>query len=249
MTSGKKITVTTVVLLSIILLGMGYRYSPYKLEYLGHYDRIWAHRVNSTEKLKSAQKYFKGIEVDVVYDDKNDVLDVGHPPSPSINLDLEKYISLIGISEKPNIWLDIKNLNAENGDLILKKLVQIFSKYNYPLEKVLVETRYPEILQSFSDSGFKTSFYLPYGLTEKNSNDKDAEIRKIKTILQNQPSLAISSDYKDYDIMKEYFPEKDKYLWIINSVTKHGFSTPRKVFKDSTVKAVLISYKTWDTNR
>lgn len=249
MTSGKKITRTFLVLISLFLLGTAYRYSPYKLEYLGHYDKIWAHRLNSTERLESALKYFNGIEVDLVYDEKNNLLDVGHPPSPSINLNLDKYISLINISEKPHIWLDIKNLDVDDGEKILDKLIQVFSKYNYPFEKVLVETRYPEVLSGFSDKGFKTSFYLPYGLTEKNAEERDLEIKNIRNILKRQPDLAISSDYKDYGIMARNFPENEKYLWIINSVTKHGFSTPKKILNDSTVKAVLISYRTINGNR
>lgn len=249
MITGKKIIALVLAFLSLILLGMAYRYSPYKVEYLGHYDKIWAHRVNSTEKLESALKYFKGVELDLVYDDQKNILDVTHPPVPSINLDLEKYLSFINTPEKPYMWLDIKNLDNENKAVILQILNKLFSQKEYPLEKVLVETRYPEALSEFSAAGFKTSFYLPYGLAEMTAEKRKVELQKITNILTEQPDLAISSNYLDYDIMRESFPTKDKYFWITSSIRKHGFTTPRRILKDSTVKAVLISYKAIIGNR
>ena len=243
MITGKKLIILISVLFLTILLGMAYRYSPYKLEYLGYYDKIWAHRVNSPEKLESALKYFKGVELDLVYNEQENVLDVTHPPVPSIGLSFEKYLSYIDVVEKPYLWLDIKNLNSENKDAILKKLMKLFSEKKYPLDKVLVETRYPEALLDFSELGFKTSYYLPFGLSEMSSDNRNIQLQKITNILDEQPDLAISSNYTDYEIMAKEFPTRDKYFWITSSIRKHGFSTPKKILKDSTVKAVLISYK------
>src|SRR5690554_3875117 len=210
---------------------MAYRYSPYKIEYLGYYDKIWAHRVNSEEKLNSALKFFKGVEVDLVYDETKNTLDVTHPPVPSIHLDFKQYLSNITKGEYPFIWLDIKNLEVKNSD------------------NILVETRYPEALPSFHEVGFKTSYYLPYGLSEMSLEKYKSEIKKIRLILQEQPYLGVSSNYTDYAVMAKEFPKNEKYFWITSSVRKHGFSEPRKILKDSTVKEVLISYKALRGNR
>ncbi len=236
-------------LLFLIIAANAYRYSPYKIEYLGFYDKIWAHRVDSEEKLSSALKFFHGVEVDLVYDQSKNILDVTHPPVPSINLDLRQYLSNIKNDEKPYIWLDIKNLNIQNKDFILVHLLEIFNEKAYPLEKILIETRYPEALSEFSKAGFSTTFYLPYGLGEMSEEKYKLEIGKIQFILSQQPKLAISSNYTDYDIMTHEFPDKDKYFWITSSIRSHGFSEPRKILKDPTVKAVLISYKAIKGNR
>lgn len=236
----------------IILLGImawAYRYFPYKLEYVGYYDKIWAHRVDSEEKLKSALRYFEGVEVDLVYDKTHDILDVTHPPVPSIGLDLKQYITNIPSEKEPFIWLDIKNLNSKNADSILVLLIKLFKEKQYPLEKILVETRYPEALPIFHEVGFNTSYYLPSGLGEITEEQYKVEIEKINTVLKNQPEVGISSNYIDYEMMAKEFPHRDKYFWITSSVREHGFSTPRKILKDSTVKAVLISYKAIKGNR
>jgi len=246
---GKKIKILFGLLVALFIAAMAYRYSPYKIEYLGYYDKIWAHRVNSEEKLNSALKFFKGVEVDLVYDETKNLLDVTHPPVPSINLDFKQYISNIKDGEYPFIWLDIKNLEINNSDYILKYLLDVLNKKNYPLDKILVETRYPEALPKFHEAGFKTSYYLPYGLSEMPLKKYKSEISKIRFILQEQPYLGISSNYTDYAVMTKEFPKNEKYFWITSSVRKHGFSEPRKILKDSTVKAVLISYKALKGNR
>lgn len=237
------------ILILLILSGMAYRYSPYKLEYLGYYDKIWAHRANSEEKLKSALKFFKGIEVDLVYNESKNILDVTHPPVPSINLNLRQYLSNIPKDEFPYIWLDIKNLNIDNADVILIHLLDLFEEKQYPLEKILIETRYPEALPKFILAGFKTSFYLPHSLGEMSVERYNTEIQKIKDLLIEHPEMGISSNYIDYEIMAKEFPLRDKYFWITSSIRTHGFSKPRKILKDSTVKAVLISYKAAKGNR
>ena len=237
------------ILLILFLLGTAYRYYPYKVEYIGFYGKIWAHRVDSEEKLRSALKFFKGVEVDLVYDASKNILDVTHAPVPSINLDLRQYVSNIPDNEKPYIWLDIKNLNSENSNQILLHLLDIFKEKQYPLENILVETRYPEALSRFADAGFKTSFYLPHSLGEMMLDSYSAEIQNINSILKEQPKLAISSNYTDYDIMAKEFPLREKYFWITSSVRTHGFHKPRKILEDSTVKAVLISYKALKGNR
>lgn len=249
MIKGSKIRNIGLLILALIALGLLYRYSPYKVEYLGHYDKIWAHRVDSKEKLKSALNYFKGVELDLVYDEDKDYMDVGHPPVKPINLSLRQYLSEIPEDSKPYLWLDLKNLKLENANIILKKLITIFSERDYPFDKILVESRNPETLPAFSDAGFRTSFYLLPGISKIEKSKREDEIKAIKTVLSKQPNLAISSNYEDYELMKTYFPTTKKYLWIINSVTKHGFSEPRKILKDSTVKAVLISYRSFNGNR
>ena len=69
--------------------------------------------------------------------------------------------------------MDIKNLNNENKDSILSHILELFHEKNYPLEKVLVETRYPEALPEFSKAGFKASYYLPHSLGEMHKKKID----------------------------------------------------------------------------
>lgn len=224
-----------------------YRYNPYRVEFVGHYNKVFAHRVNSIEKLNSSLRYFNGVELDLVYLNKK--LDVNHPPATSIGLSFSDYFKNIPVSKTPFLWLDIKNLNSENSNEILILLQTIFKERNYPLNKILIETRYPEALPLFTNSGYKTSYYLPSGLGLKTEKELELETNKIDSILETQPEIGISSDYRDYNVMNQNYPNKTKYLWMLTSVTKRWFSETRPILKDSTVEVVLVNYKSFSGNR
>ena len=97
MTKGRKralyfFGIITIVLLVLLYL---YQHSAKRVEFLGHYDKVLAHRVNSLEKLEASLKHFKGVELDLVYDNETNTFDVNHPPAKSINLTFETYLSAI----------------------------------------------------------------------------------------------------------------------------------------------------------
>lgn len=233
------------VLLSVLFL---YRYSPYKIELLGHYDKIWAHRINSVERLQKSLKYFDGIELDLVYVEKENYLDVNHPPDESIQLRFSDYFNNIG-DQQPYLWLDIKNLKEGNAHLIFERLCEILSAKDYPINRVLIESRYPESLDIFTKAGFMTSYYLPNGLHKMGENEFQKEIAKVIRVLRKQPKIGISSSYRDYEIMNKYFPDKKKYLWIVGSFIRKNYPLITTVLDDKNVKVVLSTHRTILGNR
>ena len=241
--------ITLIVLFLFLVSGFLYRYSPRRIEFIGYYDKVLAHRVNSVEKLNSSLNYFKGVELDLEYNKTNNSLDVNHPPAKSINLNFETYINQIKEGVFPILWLDIKGLKLDNANAIFFKLNTIFEKRNYPKQKILIETLHPEALSIFTASGYKTSYYLPRELHLKEGGDLLKEINKIKTILKSQPFIGISSSFEDYSVLKQYFPEKTKYLWAITSPYHIKYKEIRTVLKDQKVEIVLTNYRSFFGNR
>jgi len=235
--------------LLVVIMAYTYRWCPYKIEFLGHYDKIWAHRVNSVEKLESALHYFEGVELDLVYLDNKNVLDVNHPPVESIGLDFESYLTVLHQDNQPFMWLDIKNLNVDNAQFILNRLIQLLEKKHYPLNKILIETAQPKALPIFSSAGFKTSYYLPYGLSVMPEDELRETIKLIEEELTDQPSIGISSDFQDYNIIATYFPTKTKYLWALLPTFHTNFSSVKKPLNDDTVEVMLIKYNALRGNR
>ena len=233
----------------LFVLAFLYHISPYKLEFLGHYDKIWAHRANSVEKLHSALQHFNGVELDLIYDIEADFLDVNHSNTTSIGLKFEDYFDTLDKTQYPLLWLDIKNLNKKTGNDILAKLLQIFWKRDYPLQNVLIETRYPDVLPLFTKEGFKTSYYLPYDLRNRDEDALHATILKIKKFLEEQPTIGISTNHKDYHIIKEHFPDRRKYIWILVPFINIDFFTTREILNDEKVEVVLINYNVLKGNR
>jgi hypothetical protein len=230
-------------LFSIVILGYFYRYSPYKIEGLGCYNKIWAHRANSVDKANSAANYFNGFELDLIYNDTYNTFDVNHTSTKSKGLTFETYLNKIEVEEQPFMWLDIKNLKTDNSTLILKRLEMLFSKNNFKRPKIIVESKYPEALEIFNTLGYKTSYYLPTKLYAKSKEQLSEQITLINSKLKNQPYLAISSAHLDYAILSKYFPNRSKYIWaLIGPYSISKFQDVRTVLNDTTVKVVLFNY-------
>ncbi len=236
-------------ILFFVLFLFFYRYSPYKIEFLGHYDKVFAHRVNSKEKLESALRYFDGIELDLVYLKDKNILDVNHPPATSIDLNFRTYFNTISEDQEPFIWLDIKNLSLENSEEILVLLQSIIKDRNYPLHKILIESKDPTALPVFQENGFLISYYLPYRLSTKSDSVIKAELIQIKKVLKQHPKMGVSASYEDYSLLNENFKQQDKYLWVITSFMDRSFSEIRTILKDESVKVVLSRFTSISGNR
>lgn len=236
-------------ILLITILSISYYYYPYKIEATGFYYKIWAHRVNSIEKLNSALNYFDGIELDLVYNSEKDLLDVNHPPTESIELSFEDYFNEIENNHFPYLWLDIKNINKGNVRPILKKLLLLFKSKSYPLNKILIESRKANELLLFEEEGFNTSFYLPSNLHKKDSLSLSKSILEIKKVITLQPNIAISTNFKDYNIIKKEFPNHKKYIWAIVRPLHFHHLKIREILKDKSVKIVLLNYNVIRGNR
>ncbi|WP_375238537.1 hypothetical protein, partial [Aurantibacter sp.] len=177
-------------LFGVVILGYLYRYSPYKIEGIGYYNKIWAHRANSIDKANSAANYFNGFELDLIYNEISNTFDINHPTTESIGLTFETYLNKIEVNEQPFMWLDIKNLKTDNSALIFKRLDMLFSKNNFKKSKALVESKYPEALEIFNAFGYKTCYYLPTKLYTSSKKELSEQINIIKSKLKKQPYLA-----------------------------------------------------------
>jgi len=231
------------VLLILFVARFAYKYSPRRVEFLGHYDKVWAHRVNSKEKLASAINYFEGVELDLIYHSETKILDVVHPPAPSIGLSFEEYLESIPKNKQPNLWLDIKNLSSKNAIEVNERITHLIGTKNYPFEKVLIDSQNHEALKLIAASKFQRLYYLPVGLHKKSASELENTITSIKEVLLKNKLSDISSNYEDYDVLAKHFPYRNKYLWKIDGFTIENYFKTRKILKDTTVKVVLSRYK------
>lgn len=238
-TNRKKIIFIIVLITAVAV----YIFNPYKLEYAGYQSKVWAHRVNSLEKLNYTQKFYDGIELDLVFDSITQTFDVNHPPDPSIKLDLDTYFSNIK-NKEIKLWLDFKNLSEHNAEKSSEILDQLTKKHSLKSENILVESPEISCLQDFKNKGFKTSFYLPQLVGLADESKFVPTIDSIKQLLVKYPTSGISCNANAYEVINEYFKEEKKYLWhIYKPYSRHqvkNYQDFRKYVSDPTVEAVLI---------
>mgnify|MGYP006079081769 FL=1 len=236
------------VLFILIFFSIKYLFFNHILQFIAE-DKIWIHRVNSIEKLKEVQQKFTGVELDLVFNDTSIFFDVNHPPTISINLSLEEYFK----NNKKDLtyWLDFKNLNKENQEDALQHLDYICKKNKINKSKVVVESPQIGLLKNFKDAGYQISYYYHWpGLFSLNEEDRIRHINHMKETISNDAEIILSADYRDYEILKNKFPDRIKMFWI----TKKVFSITEiyaltTIIKDDKVKSLLIQYKSKATHR
>lgn len=236
----KKKIIFIIVLITAVVV---YIFNPHKLEYVGYQSKVWAHRVNTLDKLNYTQKFYDGIELDLVFNSITQTFDVNHPPDPSIKLNLDTYFSKIN-NKEVKLWLDFKNLSETNAEKSAEILDQLTKKHSLKRENILVESPEISCLQGFKSKGFKTSFYLPQLVGLADETKFVPTIDSIKQLLIKYPTSGISCNANAYEVINEYFKEEKKYLWhIYKPYSRHqikNYRDFRKYVSDPKVEAVLI---------
>lgn len=206
--------------IKVLILGLALWYIGtliFKADYTAKFlfkDKIWVHRVNSIQKLSEVKNAYTGIELDVVFEKKENYFDVNHPPAPSIQLSLFDYLKTQNTNPDLKYWLDFKNLQENNLSSSLHRLDSISKLLQLTKTNIIVESTRPQFLKEFQERGFLTSYYLPYNLHQSNTNDLKKRMAWIEKNLNLYETDYISANYKDYKIMRDYFPNRKKLTWL-----------------------------------
>lgn len=224
--------------------------------------KVWVHRVNSIKKQKDVMaSNYGGLELDVIYDGV--CFDVNHGPEPSIGLNLYSYVDSLPNSNI-GLWLDFKNLNADNCSRAVCRLDSICDRFSLDKSKIIVESSNPQYLSFFSDRAYLTSYYLPAYLYQKTENDKFIAFTQIDSITSSYLTDYISCDRHDYAFVRECFPERRMlswgfYTWGFYADQPISFigllSSAKSLFlklrmlMDDNVEVLLVSYNSDEGNR
>ncbi len=253
------ITIKTVIFLYIItLIFINGLHKYIEAKYI---DKIWIHRVDSKEKLIEVNTIFDKYEVDVVFQSKNKLFDVNHPPAKSINLNLLDYFKAIKINNKNMFWLDFKNLSSENKQYAYNRIDTICKKLKIKHKQLIIESTNPKHLAIFRENGYMTSYYLPAHINKLKVNLVATKFEVINQMIIDTKPNFISADSVDYSLIKEHLHKLKMLTWsfqfykfrIINpkvliSELKNVYFK-NKILSDKNVKVVLFQYKSKNGDR
>lgn len=174
----------------------------------------WTKAVNTVERIKILPADAAGFEMDVYFDTLKNCLLLYHDSTEYSTLRIEAVLNEYKVKKMAaSIWLDFKNLSAANQRQSLSYIASLRNIYQLK-DRVIVESSYPQYLQSFCDSGFFTSYYTPFFNPYQES--ESALIQHIDTIaanLQRYPVSALSGYYFQYPLLKKYFPAYPILTW------------------------------------
>ena len=125
--------------------------------------KIWAHRINSLGALMEAKQIFDGVELDLMFNRRNDRFHVFHPPAPDTGLTLGDMLAALKNRPEMRLWLDWKNVTADTLPSALARLEALDAEFGLK-GRVMVETDSDatfEGIEQISAAGYKHGYYLP----------------------------------------------------------------------------------------
>jgi hypothetical protein len=177
----------------------------------------WVKAIDTKELMVGLDKKTTGLECDVYFDSQKNDFDVHHDESNSIGLNLDNLLQVYkdkGLSA--SVWLDLKNLKDSNAMPALKELMRLRSKYELT-NKILVESKWPERLTPFSDSGFATAYYTPFFNPYLLNNDSLQHlVDDLSTVISRSKVNFLTGYYFQYPFLQYYFPNYPLLIWSPN---------------------------------
>jgi len=204
-------------------------------------EKHWLKAIDNIAAMEKVPPGTEGIECDVYFDTAKKSFAVYHDSTSISDLDADSLLSVYQNQKlESHIWFDFKNLQAANKEASLAEMLRLKTKYGLQ-QKLIIESGDPALLQSFCDSGFFTSYYVPF-FNPYQAGEKElvAFIRGIEKKLAANPTSALSGYYFQYPILKRFFPNYPILTWIDNpgpSLVAHYFN--RQLNNDSMVKVIL----------
>jgi hypothetical protein len=209
---------------------------------LSNTNKNWKKGINTMEKLNELNTAAAGFECDVYFDTAKKVFDLHHDPGKSIGLGLDNLLQQYQQKKMTaSIWLDIKNLGDANSVAALQSLNQLQKKYGLQ-NKFLIESNRADLLSAFSDSGFFTSYYVPFFNPYKiNESETKRWADSISVLISKAKVNALSGYYFQCSFLNHYFPQYPVLTWVDNSsFSLVNFLFQRKINAD---KSIFIALK------
>lgn len=206
-------------------------------------EKLWAHRCDSILKLNEQTGIFSGVELDICFFLEKDEFDVSHDLHDNVDYPLEDFMTVLGESNF-KVWLDFKNLTADNEEAARHRLNELFEKYDIDKSRAIVESHNVNELAKFKADGWYTSYYCPtdekYLRTVEGNEDF---IGQVRAAVATGNVSAVSFPVEYYDIVKKAEIPVDMLTWDMGAkwwsykIDAHR----KKLLDDNQLKVILVT--------
>jgi len=204
-------------------------------------SKIWAHRVNDIASAKEKSSKFVGMEVDIMFSERQNELYVAHD-----SIDLSKKLLLqdwFASIENPSTkyyWMDLKNLNSRNAQKVADKINALKKQYDM-VDNVFVESNDIKALKVIKHNDIRTILWTEN--IQWNHLDTATWIDHTrKQIIELKPD-AISGEVSMFGLLTSEFPEQNIHIWQTPAeYNEANAELTRKLCSHNSVKVVLVDY-------
>ncbi len=204
-------------------------------------NKNWVKAINKPELIDAIKDGIGGIEIDVYFDSSNNRFYAYHDSSNISTVLLSDILSK-KMEQLPRsaVWLDFKNLHAFNMHPSVAVLTMMRDSFNLK-NKFVIESSDAASLNGFCQSGFFTSYYVPYNNPYQAEETETIQfIDSVAANIKKYPPSALSGYYFQYPLLKKFFPTFPLLIWSDNSsLSAIGYLFKSKVESDSAVRIIL----------
>ncbi len=243
-----KISFLIVFASTLIVATINFIYKTISLDKKHPYENyeLWAHRgfhinyeQNSIGAFSAALKTgFKGIELDVFYDNSLNKFVVQHDTPYRIDttsLFLENVFERFGDSLR--YWIDLKNLNKQNVDNISDRLLSLFVKYKTG-NKCYIESAKGYLLQQLAKRNIQCLYWVQFG---RSILKRTLKTTYIKWLLLTSDFVGITTHHRLYDnLFIHHFGNESIYVFTVNdaqTLKKMDLSTVKVILTDEALNS------------
>jgi hypothetical protein len=208
-------------------------------------DKHWVKAVDNIELMQKLPANTAGIECDVYFDIQKNHFEVYHDSARLSTLNLDSLLTVYASKKlNANIWLDFKNLTSDNSIASLNEITRLRNKYKL-FNQVIVESHNLQPLKVFCDSGYFTSYYVPFiNPYQATENEIVTFTDSIRTNLTKYPTSAVSGYYFQYPVLKKFFPNYPILTWADHaSISVVSYVFKHQLEHDESIKVILYPFK------
>ena len=204
-------------------------------------SKFWAHRVNTVSDARERALLFDGLEVDLNYNEHQDLLFVGHDLWDTINgVSFGMWLDSLPQPINNCIWLDIKNLSPDNAPRVAHQILEASCRYGIQ-NHIMAESMDHKALKTIKDSGIHVILWVntPYWT--------GSSFRKFRRKTQAQIDYlhpdAISGDHNSFPLLIKTFPEQNIHIWDTpREYNDTNIAHSQSIASIPSVKVVLVDY-------
>lgn len=215
---------------------------------VGNYpDKLWLHRCNSILKYEEQKSLYPHVELDLVVRE-NGVMDITHDTHTTYGLPLDSFFSHLSTHKaKSRLWLDVKNLNAENQAFFAQQIDSLCHAHHINRDRLIIESRDTAALRPLTAHGFYTSYYVSFSKPSRlNDAAVDSCLHLLQDICDSHSVCALSFPGWWYGPIKKG-PNRsiDLLSWEHRTTQWEFLFLPyhRKMLHDPQLKVILLKSK------
>lgn len=201
-------------------------------------NKLWAHRVNSTERFEKLKGKFSGYETDIVWDAQRKTFIVYHPPLEHTPVSLETFLNTAN-TDKEMFWFDTRETPPSDTSNILSEFDRLDKAHRIKMNTI-IEVYDVNVANFLAEHNYWVALNINTDWIQKSS--RESQWQELRNSMS--PMISFVSQEDVYvPLLKQHFPDKDIITWTLAFKNYFNRAHLKELVNDDKVKIILVNVK------